>query len=261
MDFITLRNSFIREQQVDYYALPTKVSQMCLKKLIDNFNSFYIASKDFKIHPEKYNGKPKLPNYLDKDCHFSAEYYTEAVSQKEFKKGFVRLSKTNIKVPFENIKWKDFVGARITPKTNYFVIEVLYEVQENVMLEDNGRYLAIDLGLNNLAAITNNFGEKAVIINGRPIKSINQFFNKEKARLQSELKISQDRYTSKKLYKLSEKRSNRINDYMHKATTYLVNLAVSMSANTIVIGRNKEWKQDINLGKVNNQNFVSVPFL
>jgi len=188
MSFITLRDTFIRDQQVDYYALPTKVSQMCISKLMNNLESYYKTSKDYKKHPEKYKGKPNLPKYLDKEGHFSAEYYKEAISQKEFKKGFIKLSQTNIKVPFVNIEWKDLVGARITPKTNYFVIEVLYEVEENVVLEDNGRYLSIDLGLNNLAAITNNFGEKAVIINGRPIKSINQFFNKEKARIQSELK-------------------------------------------------------------------------
>ena len=134
-------------------------------------------------------------------------------------------------------------------------MEVVYEVKESELKEDNNRYCGIDLGLNNLATVTSNISE-SYIINGRPVKSINQYYNKKKAQLQSKLK---DQKTSKRIQRLTLKRNNKINDYFHKTSSYIVNQLVSNSINTIIIGHNKDWKQDINIGSKNNQSFTSVP--
>lgn len=116
------------------------------------------------------------------------------------------------------------------------------------------------MGLNNLATCTNNIKENFFIINGKPIKSINQFYNKEKSKLQTILKKINKKEWSKKLSKLTLKRNNKINDYLHKSSKYIMNHLVSNKINTLIIGYNKEWKQDINIGKVNNQNFTQIPY-
>ena len=134
-------------------------------------------------------------------------------------------------------------------------MEVVYEVKDVEMLKDNGHYAGIDLGINNLATITSNISQ-SYIINGRPVKSINQYYNKVKANLQSQLK---DKRASKRIQRLTFKRNCKIKDYFHKSTSYIVNQLVSDSINTIVVGQNKDWKQDINIGTKNNQSFTSIP--
>jgi putative transposase len=108
-----------------------------------------------------------------------------------------------------------------------------------------------------LVTISYSDGQNPIIINGKPLKSINQFYNKRKAQFQSKLKNNK---TSKKINKLSNKRNNKINDYLHKSSRFLVNQLVSKNISKLIIGYNKQWKQDINIGKRNNQNFVNIPF-
>lgn len=124
-------------------------------------------------------------------------------------------------------------------------------------MSDNGNYLGIDIGLDNLASCVSNNGS-CFIINGRPLKSINQYYNKRLAFLKSKLK--DNKHTSKQIRSLTNKRNNKIKDYLHKASRILVNHVVSNGINAIIIGHNKCWKQEINIGKRNNQNFVSIPF-
>ena len=109
--------------------------------------------------------------------------------------------------------------------------------------------------MNNLATVTFS-DEKGFIVNGKPLKSINQYFNKKYSQLKSKQNLS----VSWRMQRLSNKRNNKITDYLHKASRYIVNQLVSKGVTDLVIGHNKGWKQDINMGKVNNQNFVSIPF-
>ena len=119
------------------------------------------------------------------------------------------------------------------------------------MKSNNNRYSSIDLGVNNLATVTSNV-VKPYIINGKPIKSINQYYNKETA-------ICRSNNNKKRQRRLSLKRENKIKDYFHKSSSYIVNQLVSDSINTLIIGYNKDWKQDTNMGKINNQKFVFIP--
>lgn len=170
-------------------------------------------------------------------------------------KGIIKLPKSNIQF---KTKQKKINQVRIVPKNNYIVIEVIYEASIKKLLKNNKRYMSIDLGIDNLASCSSNVS-KSFIINGKPVKSINQFYNKKKAMLQSELELKNKKKTSKQLQNLILKRNNKIKDYFHKASRYIVNQLVNQSINTLIIGKNDGWKQETNIGKKNNQNFTNIP--
>lgn len=236
----------------DYQALPIKVSQQ-VEKLVDtNFKSFF---KLLKMKQKgKYNKHIHIPYYLDKVKGRQILTYTnQAISHnnRNVPKGYVKLSGITflIKTNVEKIKF-----VRVVPKNNYIVVEIGYEKLENEPKTTNN-YASIDIGVNNLATITSNCF-KPIIINGKPLKSINQFYNKRIAHLSS----VNDNNWSNKMYSITRKRYNKINDYMHKSSTYIVNHLVSYNVNTLVIGHNKEWKQDTKMRKDNKQSFIQIPF-
>ena len=180
----------------------------------------------------------------------------QAISKKELKKGIVKLSKTNIhfktRVPVESIN-----QVRVVPKPNsIIVIEVVYTKQEKEIIQ-NRNVLGIDLGVNNLATCVNNVNTNKFIVNGRPLKSINAYYNKKKAKLMSYVG---GRGNSKKIERLTNKRNNKVKNYMHKASKYIISYCLTNNISTVIMGHNKEWKQEVNTGKRNNQNFVSIPF-
>lgn len=201
-----------------------------------------------------------MPKYLDKiDGRYITIFTKQAIGLREFKKtGKLRLSQTDIYISTKLTDFNSLKEVRIVPRMCHYVIEVVYQVKEKTHY-DNGKYAAIDLGLNNLATVTFNDGSKPLVINGRPIKSINQYYNKKKAQYQSQLKVGM--YTSKRICTLTNKRNNKVTDYLHKASRLLVNQLVSQGITTLVIGKNKNMKQDINIGRVNNQNFVQLPIM
>lgn len=181
-----------------------------------------------------------------------------AISNPFIRKNIFKIPKTTIQFKLKNLNKKQITQIRIVPKNNYIIIEVIYNTDVKELLKDNKRYMSIDLGINNLASCSSNV-TNSFIINGKPIKSINQFYNKKKAKLQSELKLKQNKNVSKQLQNLTLKRSNKIKDYFHKTSRYIVNQLVNQSINTLIIGKNDGWKQETNIGKKNNQNFVNIP--
>lgn len=255
LNYNAVNKQFTHEKQVDYCALPRKVSKMTQQLVDENFKSFFSLLK--KKQKGEYDKPIKIPKYLHKQKGRQVVMYPEqALSFK--KKGFVKLSQTNIYIK-TNKEHINFV--RIVPKNGYIVLEVGYKVSDSASQENNNNYASIDLGINNLATITSNV-TKPIIINGKPVKSINQFYNKKVAELKSDLdKRNSKSTTSKHIKALGRIRNNKIDDYFHKSTHYIVNHLVSNNINTLIIGYNKEWKQDTNIGKVNNQKFVEIPFL
>jgi putative transposase len=245
-----------------YKALPAKVSASILISVNLNFKAFFASLDSYKNNPSKFRGRPQLPKYLDKETgrHF-VSYTNQAISKKVFKKTQrIKLSQSNIefKTGIEDFSSIDCV--RIIPHLNYFTIEVVYTVPDVPLQADNQRYASIDLGLNNLAAITSNIKSvKPIVFNGRPLKSINQYYNKKKAKLQSILKTRNKKNTSKKLRKLELDRKNKVDYQLHKTSKEIVTHCKSNNLNTIVIGKNKGWKNEINIGKRNNQAFTNIP--
>ena len=247
-------------KDADYIALPRKVSQQTLMLLDKNWKSFYKAIRAWKKNPSSFTGKPCLPKYKDKKKgRFVLTYTIQAIYSKKLKDSIIKLSGTNIefKTQLKNIK-----QVRIVPISNKnYKIEVVYEKQIEKRNPNKKRIASIDIGVNNLSAVTSNVnGVPLLIINGRPLKSINQYFNKEKARLQSALMIeNKNRRTSNQLEKLTHKRNCKIDDYLHKASKTLINYLVINEIGTLVIGKNPLWKQETNMGSKNNQSFISIP--
>lgn len=255
LNYNQLQKLFQNSNNSDYLALPRKVSQHVLLQVHRTFISFFEALKVFKKDPSKFQGVPKLPKYKDKSKGRNLLIYTsQAISKKFIHKNLINFSQTNI---FVSSKQKSISQIRIVPQDGNYSIEVVYKVDE-IKLKKNKNYAAIDLGVNNLAAVVFNNGHQPLLINGRPLKSMNQFYNKEKGRLQSILEVGK---ISKRIKRLNLKRKNKINDYLHKCSKYIVNQLVSKNISILVVGYNKEWKQETNIGKVNNQNFVQIPFL
>lgn len=243
---------------IDYKALPAKVSNQVLKVLDRNWKSFFAAIKEYGKNSEKFKGRPSLPKYKDKSKGRNIVIYEPgAISKPALRKGLVKLSKTNIEVStkVENVK-----EVRLVPRNSSYIIEIVYENPDTEPLEFKG-IAAIDLGMTNLATVSTNVkGFKPLIINGRPLKAINQFFNKKKADAQSKLQLQYPkRFLSNRINKFNAKRNNKLDTYLHQASRTIINYLLLNQIGTLVIGSNKQWKQDINIGKRNNQNFVQIP--
>ena len=254
LKYQVINKIYVDTNNEDYRALPAKVAKYTQMLVEHNFKSFFGLLK--LKGKGKYDKPVKIPKYLDKKKGRQVVHYEKgAISFKE--QGYIKLSKTNIKIKTKLTKDKvQFV--RLVPKNNYIVIEIGYNIKEQEQkLNDN--VLAIDIGVNNIASCVTTNGDK-FLINGKQLKYINHNYNKRIADIQSKLKLTHNKNKSRYKSNITNKRNNRINDYLHKITTYIVNQAVSKNIGTIVVGYNKEWKQDTNIGNINNQNFVNIPF-
>lgn len=255
LDTLTWQNInriFNQRNQFDYRELPSKVSNTVLKKLGNNISSFWSLVKK-----SDYNKKVKLPKYLHKtDGRFIVEFNKQTFSNKRDEDNNLIICKSslNLRIPTKVEKPQQI---RIIPKVGCYVIEVVYEVEEN-RLKQNQRVAAIDLGLNNLATVVTNDGDNPILISGRKIKSINQYYNKMTSKKKSLLPYNV--FTSKSLDRLWLKRNNKISYEIHKVTKYLANYFDERDVSKVIIGNNSGWKNGINLGKRNNQNFVNIPY-
>ena len=255
LSYPQVQSLMVKENNPDFRALPAKVSQQTLMLLEKNFKSFFNSLKSYQKTPSKFKARPKPPKYLDKNGRFSTIYTDQTFSKPLLKNGIIKLSKTNLSF---KTRGKIIRQLRVTHKGDYIVIEAIYEETVKNLKEDNGRYCSIDLGLNNLATIGSNV-LKPIIITGKPLKAINHYYNKKLSKLKSKAELNHGIKTTKRIKKLHSKRHNKIQDYLHKASRQIVNHLVFNEINTLVIGKNKSWKQDINLGSKTNQNFVQIP--
>lgn len=259
------KNYALLKDSENYKILNSNMAQQILKEVDGSFKSFFGLLKLAK--KGKYAFKDcKLPHYLPKNG------YTTLVI------GFVRLKGNKLIIPFSNMYKKSHSPIKITippilvdkhikeiriiPKANarFFEIQYIYEaecIQRNL---NKNNALAIDLGINNLATCVTNIG-KSFIIDGRRLKSINQWFNKENARLQS-IKDKQHfgKRTTNRQKAIACDRNNKVNDYMSKAARIIINYCITNDIGTLVVGYNETFQRGSNLGKQTNQNFVSIPY-
>ena len=243
---------FNQSNQFDYRELPSKVSNTVLKKLGNNISSFCSLVKK-----SDYNKKVRLPKFLHKtDGRFIVEFNKQTFSNKRDEDNNLIICKSslNLRIP---TKVENPQQVRIVPKTGCYVIEVIYEIKENKM-KQNQRVASIDLGLNNLATVVTNDGDNPILISGKKIKSINQYYNKMASKQKSLL--PNNIFTSKSLARLWLKRNNKISYEIHKITKFLANYFDERVVSKVIIGNNTDWKNGINLGRRNNQNFVNIPY-
>jgi len=240
----------------EYKCLPVRIARGVLRTLDGNWKSFFSCIKKWRENKQLFKAKPNLPKYLPKNGKFTALFYETAILKP--KNGKIGLSSLKLRIPVKTTG--KLIEIQIIPtKTNKFKINIIYDFKEQPLKKDNKQYCSVDLGLNNLMTITSNkAGIKPVVVNGRPLKSINQFYNKQKSNYQSTL--PKDVKTSKRIQKLTFKRDCKVNDYLHKSTDYLVKFCLQNELNTLVVGYNEQWKQGVNIGRVNNQNFVQIPY-
>ena len=217
--------------------------------------SWFAALKSYKKDPSKFRSRPRIPSYKKKD-ELNCLTYTTADAKLQ-KDGTINLRR-DIKLPIHT-NLKNFQQIRLVPKSGYIQVEIIYNKEIKDSSLDKTRAIGIDLGLNNLMAITSNIGNISNLVNGRPLKSINQYYNKRKAYLTSLLEKGKLK-TSKQLRKLEMKRICKIKDYLHKTSRRIVELMEQNNIGTCFIGHNNGWKNEVEMGKKNNQNFVSIPY-
>jgi putative transposase len=264
-----LRQAFIHEgrfisyNQLDklmqsheaYKALPAKVAQWVLKGLVNNWKAFFEARERYACDPSRFTGRPQLPKYKHKiDGRNLLVYTIQALNKRCLQGGLIQPSMlaVSIKTRQHNIN-----QVRIVPRKGFYVVEVVYEKAIIQTPVNRAYYAGLDIGVNNLVALASNKPVfHPVVINGRPVKSTNQFYNKRKAELQRKLGHTG---TTARMERMTNKRNRRINHYMHTASRKIVYVLVQEGIGTLVIGKNDGWKQQIEIGKRNNQNFVQIP--
>ena len=236
----------------------SQASQCTLQVLDRSWKSFFEATKDYKQHPEKYLGRPKLPKYKKKDGRFT---WFLKNNQTYIMDGrlYFRLKVMNGYSFRTNVLGR-LISVRFVPKGNIYVMEIVYECEVEVDFKESKNIVGIDLGVNNFVTMTNNIGLQPIIINGKGIKSINQHYNKQRAKLQSELIKRNHKQWSNKLDKLTLKRNNKIKNFMHHTSTYIIRYCKVNNIDTIVCGLNKTWKQECKMSKKVNQNFHFIPY-
>ena len=246
-----------------YKDLGSNVGQQTLKLLDRNWKSFFLAIKDWSKNPSKYLGRPRLPKYKEKQgrAFLGIDNIKFTITDGYMRFSWKPLNPLNnifkTKIPIDS----KLMQCRFIPRGNNYIMEVVYEIEIPDEIDFKSTNIAsIDLGIDNFATITNNIGLKPIAIKGKVIKSYNQYYNKQKAKLQSELMLVNKKHWGKRLQQLTDKRNNKVKDWMHKASKFTVEYCLRNNIDTLVCGLNKEWKQDSNMSKTTNQKFVCIPY-
>jgi putative transposase len=241
----------------NYQQLPAQTAQQVLKILDRNWVSFFKSIKVWTKNRDKFLGKPKLPKYKPKNGEFILVFTNQQVKLKDNILIFPK--KVGLEVKTRLSEKTEIREVRIIPKGVALIVEIVYKKKRCVNPLNKTNILAIDLGTRNLITTVNNKGLKPFVVKGGVIKSINQYYNKEKARIQSVydrkgLKIG------KTMQRLIEKRNKKINNHFHKYSKKFIDYCKSYDIGTVIIGYNPEWKQKCRIGTRYTQNFVTIPF-
>jgi putative transposase len=245
---------------IDYKSCMSQPANCTLRLLDKNWKSFFVAIKDWQKHPEKYLGKPKLPKYLKKDGRFIWMIPNNTCFLND--DGTIHFAIKRL----QGYNWKThaqgrLIQIRFVPHGDNYIMEVVTEIEiPDFQDVQSNRIASIDLGVNNFVTLTNNIGVDPIIINGRGIKSINQYFNKQRADIQSDLIKRNNQHWSHKLDSITFKRNNRVKNFIHHVSKYVVNWCIENQIDTLVCGYNPTWKQDSELSKRANQNFIQIPY-
>ena len=241
-----------------YKAMPyATCSQICIQEKCRQWKSFYKALAEYTKDPDKFLGRPKRPGYLDsqngrESLVITSQNFSISEDGHITMPGFLKGIK--IKARHRQVR-----QIRIKTDRDSIRILLMYEKGEEKHRE-GGNIMGIDPGVDNLVTASLSSGGAPVIINGRPLKSINRYYNKRKARLQEAAKKSNGLDITRRMERLTEKRNRKVKDYLHKASRKVITLAQTCGVDHIIIGNNSGWKQKVELGKRTNQTFVSIPY-
>jgi len=244
-----LTGLFAEFKHFDYCNLPAQTSQQIIKLMFKNVKSFFELKAEYKKNPDKFTGEPKPPT-------FKKETFITIFTNQQIRlmDGYILFPKSTGLEPIKT-KVDNVCQVFIVPKSNHCVIDIIYDFEEPKQKEYDGKWMGADFGLNNVAACSTQEG--SFLMNGKPLKSMNHYFNKRIQYLQSLLKPKQ--YSSKRIRAITEKRNRKVDDFLHKVSRIIVNKAIKEGVTKIILGNNKNWKHEINLGKKTNRQFVSIP--
>jgi IS605 OrfB family transposase len=256
-----MKATYNLENEINYKLLPAQTSQQILKLLDKNYKSFFKSIKEYKSNPSRYLGTPKPPKYKKR---YNLLIFTNQNSKIDLVNRTIKLSKidTPIVIPKRvfTMEFEKFNQIRLLPKRDYIKIEIIYETEAKSEDLDYSLFASIDIGINNLIAMVTNINSRAILINGKPLKAYNQFYNRVKSKLQSIKDKMNIKQNTKRLNDLETKREDYINNQFHQLSRYIIRYLVKNRIGKLIIGKNKKQKQEINIGKRNNQTFVQIPF-
>ena len=266
--FLTYESNYHEcKDNENYTMLQAGVAQQTLKVADRSFKSFFNLLKKCKTGDYRYHDV-KIPHYRKKGGYFNLILSTNAISVKngyfklpisrEYRKAHPNMEDILIPYP-DRLNDAELKEVRICPYDNgrYFKIQYVYHWYKEEVNVNPANIMAIDLGVENLATCTSNVGTP-FIMDGRKLKSINQYWNKEKARLQS-IAMKQGQRTTHRINHITAKRNNQVKDSIKKSARYIINNCIEHQIGTLIVGYNKDFKRSVNIGKVNNQNFVQIP--
>ena len=246
------------EENNNFQKLPAQTAQWTIKKVKESWTSFFGALRSYKKNPGLFNGVPKPPKYKHKNGEFMLIFTNQQCHIENGILKFPKIMDLEVETRLDDI---DLREVRIIPNGVGYNVEIVYskEITDITQIKVN-RILGIDVGVRNIITIGNNISEKGIAVKGGVLKSINQYFNKELARLKSVNDKQGNKENTKRMDKLYMVRNRKIRDVMHKISNAVIAYARTNEIDTIVIGHNNGWKQSVDIGKKNNQNFVQIPF-
>ena len=263
-------------KQVDYKSLPAQANQQTMKKVFDDWKSFFNALKAYGNSPEKFLGIPRIPKYKPKNGRATC-YLTDQIT--EIKEGnYLKLPGTKLQLHIGKVGLTagKLQQVRIIPSYGRYEVELIFksddnekaikrtEMEKNLFVFKPKNVMGVDLGVDNLATIVDNMGNQPLLIKGKWLKSINQYYNKLRARYVSIIRNGMQKhegaYTTERLTNLDRKRNNRTKDFLHKCSSNLVLVAQERKIDTIVIGKNEGWKREVDMKKSDKQTFIGIPF-
>ncbi|PWI48796.1 transposase [Candidatus Heimdallarchaeota archaeon B3_Heim] len=253
---IDLRNNL--QDSLNFRSLPQVTALKIIAVVEEAWKSFFAAVADWKRHPEKYFKQPRPPRYKDKAGEFLLWYSKAQI--KSIADLLVIPQASNLTLKPRIASYQTMLGIRIIPQGVGYIAEILYAKYVPAIPKGKPtRVVGIDLGLTNLITMVNNIGKEPIAVKGGVVKSINQYYNKERVHLHS-IYSRQEIGNGDKLRKLTAKRKRKLRNHFHEVSSSVTRWCQQHSIDAVVIGHNKLWKQHINLGKRVNQNFVSIPF-
>ncbi len=251
----------------DYRCLPAHTNQWVMKQVFSNWKSYYKSLEDYNKEPEKYKGKPNIPGYANKNGKKPVMFTNRTCVIKEGKFLCFPKTKERLNIGKLGMTKGELKQIRVIPFHDYVELEIIFKVakkEPEYKTDKPDRIPGIDLGVDNFAAISNNVGQRPVLVKGKVIKSQNYYYNRERAYYYGLITRGKEperrAKTSHRLERLDTKRFDKIKDFMHKASFNIVQYAKKNDIDTIVVGKNKHWKQNIELGKGVKLTFAGIPY-
>ena len=258
LSWAQLVSEFRKQDQSDMKALPSKVSTNIIKMLGGNISSYYQLLKGYNDKSnKKITNKPRIPGYLHKTKgRYVVELTNQTFSKKRGENNELILCPKDLRISIPT-KVDNPKCVKIIPQSGYFFIDVIYEVKEK-SLRKTHKYAGIDLGVDNLAAVTFSDGTNPLLVKGLKVKYINQGYNRLIAKSQS--KLPKNQKTSTHIHRLFRNREMKLQSEFHKITGFLAEFFDEMALEKIFVGKNVGLKSGISIGKKGNQNFVQIPY-